>query len=154
MTIKQKQCLLEYLGYYDPENSNEVNNVDGLWGPASEGATRKFQSDYGLDADGIATIETQERLYEAIAPHYVAYTDLKPGAKGDAVLNMQLRLVQLGYLDAKDANLDGVYGNGLKNALSTLQIASGVDPREAEGLATVEVQQFLFSANADLYAIR
>ena len=129
-------------------------SADGDYGAGTEQALIAFQYCVGLDADGIATIETQERLYEAIAPHYVAYTNLNPGAKGDAVLNMQLRLIQLGYLDAKDANLDGVYGNGLKNALSTLQIASGVDPREAEGLATVEVQQFLFSANADLYAIR
>ena len=67
MTIKQKQCLLEYLGYYDPENSNKVNNVDGLWGPASEAATRKFQSDYGLDADGIFGPMTEAKIKEVVA---------------------------------------------------------------------------------------
>lgn len=67
MTIKQKQCLLEYLGYYDPENSNQINNVDGLWGPASEGATRKFQSDYGLDADGIFGPLTEEMIRKAVS---------------------------------------------------------------------------------------
>ena len=67
MTIKQKQCLLEYLGYYDPENSNEMNNVDGLWGPASEGATRRFQSDYGLDADGIFGPMTEAKIKDVIA---------------------------------------------------------------------------------------
>ena len=67
MTTKQKQCLLEYLGYYTPENSSEVNNVDGLWGPASEGATRKFQSDYGLDADGIFGPLTEEMIRKAVS---------------------------------------------------------------------------------------
>ena len=66
MTIKQKQCLLEYLGYYDPENSNAVNNVDGLWGPASEAATRRFQSDYGLDADGIFGPLTEAKIKEVV----------------------------------------------------------------------------------------
>ena len=67
MTIKQKQCLLEYLGYYSPANSSQINNVDGLWGPASEEATRKFQSDYGLDADGIFGPMTQKRIKEVVA---------------------------------------------------------------------------------------
>ena len=67
MTIKQKQCLLEYLGYYDPENSNDVNNVDNLWGPASQEATRKFQSDYGLDADGIFGPMTEAKIKEVVA---------------------------------------------------------------------------------------
>lgn len=38
MTNKQKQCLLEYLGYYETENSPTVNNVDTLWGAQSEAA--------------------------------------------------------------------------------------------------------------------
>ena len=67
MTLKQKQCLLEYLGYYEQENSNTVNNVDGLWGPASAAATRKFQSDYGLDADGIFGPATEKRILEVVA---------------------------------------------------------------------------------------
>ena len=67
MTIKQKQCLLEYLGYYTPENSNAVNNVDGLWGSASEAATRKFQADYGLDADGIFGPLTEEKIIKAVS---------------------------------------------------------------------------------------
>ena len=67
MTIKQKQCLLEYLGYYTPENSSEVNNVDGLWGPASEAATRKFQSDHGLDADGIFGPLTEKKILGVVS---------------------------------------------------------------------------------------
>ena len=73
MTTKQKQCLLEYLGYYDPDNSNKVNNVDGIWGPASKAATEKFQTDYALEADGIFGPNTEKRIKEVVA------TGEKPG---------------------------------------------------------------------------
>ena len=67
MNVKQKQCLLEYLGYYLPENSSQANNVDGLWGPASAEATRQFQRDYGLKADGIFGPATEKKIREIIA---------------------------------------------------------------------------------------
>ena len=67
MTIKQKQCLLEYLGYYKPENSDKVNNVDGILGDKTRAATEKFQTDYALEADGIFGPLTQARILEVIA---------------------------------------------------------------------------------------
>ena len=79
MTIKQKQCLLEYLGCYEQENSQKVNNVDGLWGPASAAATRKFQSDYGLDVDGIFGPATEEKIKAVVA------SGEKPGVKWNEV---------------------------------------------------------------------
>ncbi len=60
MTIKQKQCLLAYLGYY-------TGQIDGLWGPQSTAATKKFQADYGLTADGIFGPDTEKRILEVIA---------------------------------------------------------------------------------------
>ena len=39
MTLKQKQALLTYLGYYDVP-------LDGLWGEKSQKATEAFQRDY------------------------------------------------------------------------------------------------------------
>lgn len=73
MTIKQKQCLLEYLGYYKPENSGKVNNVDGELGPKTEAATKAFQQDYGLEADGIFGPLTEKEILDVIA------TGRKPG---------------------------------------------------------------------------
>lgn len=60
MTDKQKQHLLGYLGYY-------IGQVDGIWGRLSEEATREFQADYGLTADGICGTMTQKMLIGAIA---------------------------------------------------------------------------------------
>ena len=51
MTIKQKQCLLFYLGYY-------VGNIDGQWGTLSKTATKAFQKDFGLTADGNCGTDT------------------------------------------------------------------------------------------------
>lgn len=75
MTGKQKQCLLEYLGYYTPANSRDTNNVDGLWGPASEAATRRFQRDHGLTVDGIFGPATEARIRQVIAGGEEAKTD-------------------------------------------------------------------------------
>lgn len=59
MTIKQKQHLLAYLGYYTGE-------IDGKWGALSEMATAAFQSVYGLDADGIFGKATKAKILEVI----------------------------------------------------------------------------------------
>jgi hypothetical protein len=44
MTIKQKQCLLAYLGYY-------VGNIDGIWGSGSKISANAFEEDYGVEAN-------------------------------------------------------------------------------------------------------
>lgn len=60
MTIKQKQCLLAYLGYY-------TDNIDGLWGKNSIHALTNFQSDYGCGVDGIWGNESEKRILEVVA---------------------------------------------------------------------------------------
>jgi peptidoglycan hydrolase-like protein with peptidoglycan-binding domain len=60
MTIKQKQCLLAYLGYY-------VSNIDGKWGALSKTATKAFQKDYKLSADGIFGPETEKKILAVVA---------------------------------------------------------------------------------------
>lgn len=61
MTIKQKQCLLAYLGYY-------VGNIDGKWGTLSRVATTAFQKDFGgIAVDGECGPETEKALKHAIS---------------------------------------------------------------------------------------
>lgn len=59
MTIKQKQCLLAYLGYY-------VGKIDGKWGTLSQTATKAFQKDFGLTENGCGT-QTEKALKHAVA---------------------------------------------------------------------------------------
>ena len=62
MTLKQKQALLAYLGYYD-------DPLDGLWGEKSQRATIDFQLAYMAqeDVDGIFGADTEKRILEVIA---------------------------------------------------------------------------------------
>lgn len=60
MTVKQKQALLSYLGYYD-------GPLDGLWGEKSQKATEAFQRDYQLTVDGIFGAATEKRILEVVA---------------------------------------------------------------------------------------
>ena len=62
MTLKQKQALLSYLGYYD-------GPLDGLWGEKSQRATIDFQRAYMAQTavDGIFGAATEKRILEVIA---------------------------------------------------------------------------------------
>lgn len=60
MTNRQKQNLLQYLGYYE-------GVPDGIWGDQSRNATEAFQRDYQLTVDGIFGNATAARILEVIA---------------------------------------------------------------------------------------
>lgn len=62
MTIKQRQHLLAYLGYY-------VGAIDGIFGSGSREATKSFQRDFFQDeskVDGICGTETEKALTNAV----------------------------------------------------------------------------------------
>ena len=62
MTLKQKQALLAYLGFYD-------GPLDWLWGEKSQRATIDFQRAYMAqeDVDGIFGAATENRIREVVA---------------------------------------------------------------------------------------
>lgn len=60
MTNRQKQNLLQYLGYYE-------GRPDGLWGEKSQMATEAFQRDYSITVDGIFGAATEKRILEVVA---------------------------------------------------------------------------------------
>lgn len=62
MTIKQKQALLAYLGYY-------AGPLDGIWGQQSQQATIDFQLAYmeQPDVDGVFRAATEKRILDVIA---------------------------------------------------------------------------------------
>lgn len=64
MTVKQRQHLLAYLGYYKM-------NVDGDWGSGSREACKAFQRDRELTVDGYGGPDTDKAL------KYAVYNDLE-----------------------------------------------------------------------------
>lgn len=61
MTVRQRQHLLAYLGYYTGE-------VDGEWGRQSVSACSGFQDDFGgIAVDGHGGAETDKALIHAVA---------------------------------------------------------------------------------------
>lgn len=72
MTVKQKQCLLAFLNYY-------VGKIDGEWGQLSKTATKAFQQDHGLEADGVFGNATTKAVLAAVAKNETK----KPSTTGD-----------------------------------------------------------------------
>lgn len=75
-------------------------------------------------------------------PTPAAYKPLKKGSKGDAVLAMQDRLKELGYLGGKS---DGAYGSGTVTAVKEFQKQAGLSET---GEADVDTQVALFAESA------
>ena len=60
MTIKRKQLILAWFDLIAPLN------VDGMWGPQSEEATRRLQKKLGIQSDGIFGKATQRKAFQAM----------------------------------------------------------------------------------------
>lgn len=93
MTVKQKQNLLAYLGYYD-------GSIDGAWGKKSKSATEAFQRDFGnLEVDGICGSKTMSALKHAIA-YGMPAKDIESDAsdESEATTEETSEAVAAGYL--------------------------------------------------------
>lgn len=71
-----------------------------------------------------------------------ALAELHRGSKGADVVELQKRLIELGYLDD---NADGIFGKNTEAALKTFQEKNGLD---ITGTATIKDTSVLFSENA------
>lgn len=63
--VKQIQTALAALYYY-PDKGAKNNGIDGYYGPKTANAVKRFQSMYGLPADGIYGPKTKARLGEML----------------------------------------------------------------------------------------
>lgn len=91
MTVTQKQCLLAYLGFLSPDQ------IDGLWGPISSGATKKLQSRLGLEEDGIWGDATDQAAKKAITEGLPDAEPVNPETSSDTALYAAEYLQEDGY---------------------------------------------------------
>lgn len=132
--VTRLQQRLSQLGYYTGE-------VDGAYGPGTQAAVLLFQTQHGLDADGIAGEKTRTLLYSQNAQPCAATpaptqtpSALSKGAEGDPVTEMQQRLKELGFYDGE---CDGDYGPGTQNAVRLFQSQHGLTVDGAAGEKTL-----------------
>ena len=133
-SVKALQKRLIELGYL-------TETANGTFGPATKTAVAEFQKAAGITADGVAGSATITALFSASAPRKADGT-LKRGDRGDAVVTLQKRLRELGYLTD---TADGIFGDTTEEAIKKFQKAVGL---AADGVAGATTQAKLNASNA------
>lgn len=131
--------------------------ADGAFGYQTRNAVIAFQKANGLVADGTPASATLTHLYEdpdvkenpnrptpapspsespvpTITPNK-SYKVVKMGQKGDDVLKLQRRLIELGYL--AEGSDDGSFGYQTRNAVVAFQKVNGLTADGTPGDATL-----------------
>ena len=154
--VRVLQQYLGDLGYLS-------TSPDGQFGSATERAVKLFQEANGLTADGIAGKGTLSILYSSDAVAYADYfgssgssgTAVQPTptpntniviqweSEGDDVLQYQLRLVELGYLQSKNAT--GKFNQPTVDATKAFQTMNDL---KVDGAAGPESLKLIYSDDA------
>ncbi len=143
--ISQIQQRLIALGYMDGGGDT------GVFDQATQEGVNRFLSAIGRQPNGMLTTDMQEFLLSQNAPAFggeaaiSAYQNLNVGDSGEAVMNLQRRLVELGYANGTP---NGEYGQATIAAVAFYQQCNGMEP---DGLASVWLQTVLFSDDALTY---
>ncbi|WP_411954382.1 peptidoglycan-binding protein [Alkalibacillus sp. S2W] len=141
--VRMLQQALVDNNFY-PEINAPNYGIDGIYGPNTEGAVRRYQNMNGLTVDGIAGPVTLTSLGisgegSGSVRDSGSYGDtLRPGDKGDAVRALQQALVDNNFypdIDAENNGVDGIYGPNTEDAVRRYQIMNGL---RVDGIAGSE----------------
>ncbi|MEE1200026.1 MAG: peptidoglycan-binding protein [Christensenellales bacterium] len=142
------QYRLKELGY-------PISELTGVYDESTEYAIGLFCVSYGVDPQPVAYVSLQKELYSETANPYmidgkVQYAEvdesvLRPGNVGTLVMQIQNRLVQLGYMSSTPS---GIYDAQTEKAVKHFQEACGVDPT---GALNYSIQAILLSEQAPAF---
>ena len=105
---------------------NVPGGADGQYGSGCREMIKKFQSDSGLEIDGVVGKRTWDALFPILALH-LPYPGniITMGARGENVIRIQQRLMSLGYNVPGGA--DGQYGSGCREMIKKFQGDNGLE---------------------------
>jgi peptidoglycan hydrolase-like protein with peptidoglycan-binding domain len=107
--------------------------IDGLAGPGTKSAVRRFQRRHHLHADGVAGPQTRRALGRRGTPLLGSRT-MQRGDRGWDVAALQFMLRRRGY---SIGSVDGGYGANTQSAVSRFQSAAGLRSDGAAGSVTL-----------------
>ena len=137
--VEELQALLVAQGYL-------LDTADGVFGNNTEYAVLVFQKEHGLTPDGRvgketmrALLENQNKFEKQQASQNTRNVKVRFGDRGRQIEEVQLKLVDSGF---SPGAVDGVFGNGTKEALQRFQqhhgllVTGTVDEKTWSKLAT------------------
>ncbi len=148
--VRTLQYYLNFIAFFN--EAIPSIDVDGIYGPKTKDAVTAFQRYYGLTADGIAGRDTWNRIqtvYQGILndlpQEYRSYSSLlypgyvlSNGSTGKVVEQLQtfLRVIAQNNSSVPVINVDGIYGNQTRNAVTAVQKLYGIEQTGIVGPAT------------------
>ncbi|WP_100012361.1 peptidoglycan-binding protein [Lentibacillus sediminis] len=129
--VRELQQALVDNNFY-PDIDAPDNGVDGVFGPDTEDAVRRYQTIHGLTVDGIAGPETLASLgLSGETGGSGGYGDgvLSRGDSGPAVRELQQALVDNNFypdINAPNNGVDGVFGPDTEDAVRRYQTIHGL----------------------------
>ena len=122
------QVALRHHGMYS-------GTVDGLSGPGTAAAVRRFQARRGLSADGVVGPRTR-RAFGTLGRHPIGSRPLRSGMSGWDVAALQFALAAKGF---PGGPVDGGFGARTDSAVRRVQAYAGLRADGVAGPATMAV---------------
>lgn len=146
--VKRVQERLLELGYF--ESHLYPAETDGVYGGGTQLAVKWFQRANGLSSDGEVGENTYQVLFSSNAVTFASYQENNPdfcwilerNCEGDEVVDLQMRLRDLGYFNYK---VTGYYGPSTEGAVRDFQQTNEIT---ADGNVGPQTRQLLYSLDA------
>ena len=149
--VEKLQKRLTELGY--------VSSLTGTYDSMTASAVEQIQTAIGCESNGVVSHSLLGFILSSAAPRNGAHfydgdavqslRSLTQGDSGDAVTLLQKRLCELEYLSDSDLNGYGTFDEATRNAVVKLQQDLGYE--DADGVAGVELQCYLYAENAQSF---